>query len=182
MMIRMSVGCAIVLLTAGITFGEIQKPASIRDVDFKKVIVEEQKLLEAELCEHRAGFAVIENLQYADLDGDSKEEAVVTASTCLQGTAGPDIARVYKLTRDGALHILPRDILVSVHEDVEIHFGNEPGLVLSVEKGILVGSFSIHNERDPNCCPMGGVRKIYWRWNGQRFAIRTIRHFPNMRR
>ncbi len=40
---------------------------------------------------------------YHDFDGDGRDEALVTGSSCNTGTAGPDIHSVFKLNADGTL-------------------------------------------------------------------------------
>jgi hypothetical protein len=49
----------------------------------------------------------IDYLEYFDFTGDGQEEAVVVASTCMTGTAGPDIHAVYTREADGGLAELP---------------------------------------------------------------------------
>ena len=45
----------------------------------------------------------INNLEYLDFAGDGNEEAVVVASTCATGTAGPDVHAVLGRQPDGSL-------------------------------------------------------------------------------
>jgi uncharacterized protein YecT (DUF1311 family) len=45
----------------------------------------------------------IDNLEYFDFVGDGNEEAVVVASTCATGTAGPDVHAVVRRNPDGSL-------------------------------------------------------------------------------
>lgn len=45
----------------------------------------------------------IDSLEYYDFDGGGNEEAVVVASTCATGTAGPDVHAVLRLLPDGSL-------------------------------------------------------------------------------
>jgi hypothetical protein len=33
----------------------------------------------------------------------------------------------------------------------------------SIEKAHLVRTFPIYEKDDPNCCPSGGIRKLYYR-------------------
>jgi len=49
----------------------------------------------------------IDHLEYHDFIGDGQEEAVVVASTCMTGTAGPDIHTVYKRDANGRVVELP---------------------------------------------------------------------------
>src|SRR5258708_12149037 len=49
----------------------------------------------------------IVHLEYHDFIGDGQQEAVVIASTCMTGTAGPDIHAVYKRDAGGKVAELP---------------------------------------------------------------------------
>lgn len=46
------------------------------------------------------------SLVYHDFDGDGRQEALVTASSCLTGTAGPDIHSVFAMNTDGSIREL----------------------------------------------------------------------------
>src|SRR3954471_22966894 len=49
----------------------------------------------------------IDHLEYYDFTGDGQPEAIVVASTCMTGTAGPDVHAVYTRRPDGTLAELP---------------------------------------------------------------------------
>src|SRR5262245_45883890 len=68
--------------------------AKITEDELRRVILDAS----AE-CE-RPDQIQISHLEYFDFTGDGQSEAVVVASTCMTGTAGPDIHAVY--TRDSA--------------------------------------------------------------------------------
>lgn len=48
----------------------------------------------------------IDNLDYFDFVGDGNQEAVVVASTCATGTAGPDVHALLRRQPDGSLAAL----------------------------------------------------------------------------
>lgn len=49
----------------------------------------------------------IDHLEYFDFMGSGQQQAVVVASTCDTGTAGPDVHAVYARNTDGGLVELP---------------------------------------------------------------------------
>ena len=51
------------------------------------------------------------SLEYSDLTGDGKEEAVVTAQTCMMGNGGPDIHSVFYLGVSNAIKEYPVDFM-----------------------------------------------------------------------
>jgi len=78
---------------------------------FKKITELEIKTainggLDAEECESLERIH-IDHLEFHDFFGDGQEEAVVVASTCMTGTAGPDVHAVYRRDADGKVVELP---------------------------------------------------------------------------
>ena len=47
------------------------------------------------------GIRAFQHEPYGDLDGDGREEAAVTAFSCLAGNGGPDLIAVFTLTANG---------------------------------------------------------------------------------
>ena len=113
----------------------------------------------------------IDHLEYHDFFGDGQEEAVVVASTCMTGTAGPDIHAVYKRAADGKLVELP---FLNAKGDPPLSnepaandrypvFGN-PNFALAVENGMLVVRWGDSSDRDE---PL----TIWYKWDGTKFAV-----------
>lgn len=78
-------------------------PAKITEAEIKTAINSQSGVDECE----RLDDIHIDHLEYFDLTGDGQDEAVVVASTCMTGTAGPDIHAVYKRDVDGKVVELP---------------------------------------------------------------------------
>jgi hypothetical protein len=98
----------------------------------------------------------INDLAYFDFTGDSIDEAVVVASICATGTAGPDIHSVFTRQPDGSLAEL------KIHAPSE-NRGDLLGRVfynLNVKDGLLVQTFQdTSGRKDPLV--------IKFRWNGR---------------
>ncbi len=81
-------------------------PNPIRNVDFEKYLIQRDKL--TKLCQ---GEPPIKNIQvnYAEITGDGKEEAIVEATSCAMGNGGADIVEVFQLKEDKTLQSLKID-------------------------------------------------------------------------
>lgn len=108
----------------------------------------------------------IDHLEYFDFMGDGNQEAVVVASTCMTGTAGPDVHAVYARNLQGKIVDLPfldaKDN--PPHSDRIPVFGN-PNFELTVENGELVARWVDGSDRGDD--PVIGRYK----WNGHRFVL-----------
>jgi uncharacterized protein YecT (DUF1311 family) len=109
----------------------------------------------------------IDHLEYYDLTGDGQEDAVVVASTCMTGTAGPDIHAVYKRDASGKVVELP------LHDVGEPSFNpsaatlpvfGNPNYGLAVEDGKLVARWMDSSDRkDPLI--------VWYKWDGKNFVL-----------
>jgi uncharacterized protein YecT (DUF1311 family) len=137
------------------------------------------KITEAEILEtiksntdcERADQIHIDHLEYFSFTGDGQEEAVVVASTCMTGTAGPDIHAVYG--RDASGKIIELNVAgpKTVGEMTPATYGRLFGNLnwsLSVNQGLLVESYSDTSGRDKPLV-------ISYKWNGKEFAIESVR-------
>ena len=110
----------------------------------------------------------IDHLEYHDFIGDGQEESVVVASTCMTGTAGPDIHAVYKRDADGRVVELP---FLNAKGDPSFNgsarqlpvFGN-PNYGLAVENGELVARWIDSSDRE---APL----VVWYKWDGKNFVI-----------
>jgi uncharacterized protein YecT (DUF1311 family) len=100
-------------------------------------------------------------LDYYDFKRDGTQQAIVIASTCMTGTAGPDIHSVLSRNSDGELEEMK--IAEVPPETYDSLFGNR-NYTLSVEKGLLVAAFSDGEN----------TVTIKYKWNGEEFAVATI--------
>jgi uncharacterized protein YecT (DUF1311 family) len=114
----------------------------------------------------------IHSVEYHDFIGDGKEEAVVVASTCMTGTAGPDIHAVYKREADGKVAQLPfvnanGDPRLSEGEKKIPVFGNA-NFALTVEDGKLVARWGDSSDREEPAV-------VWYKWDGKRFVVDHVK-------
>jgi uncharacterized protein YecT (DUF1311 family) len=110
----------------------------------------------------------IDHLEYHDFIGDGQQEAVVIASTCMTGTAGPDIHAVYKRDAGGKVAELPFR-----HAEGDPFFNRDGWKIpvfgnanygLAVEKGELVARWSDSSDRE---APFA----VWYKWDGKSFVM-----------
>ena len=110
----------------------------------------------------------IDHLEYHDFFGDGQQQAVVVASTCMTGTAGPDIHAVYKRDAQDKVVELPfrhaeGDPFFN-HSGWKIPvFGNR-NYGLAVEDGELVARWNDSSDRE---APL----VVWYKWDGKEFVV-----------
>lgn len=104
-------------------------------------------------------------LDHYDFKGDGNQEAIVVASTCETGTAGPDIHSV--IARDDSGELVELKIPEADEKAYDSMFGNRNS-DLSVENGLLVSTFQDDAGRETP--PL----VIKYKWNDKEFAIVSI--------
>jgi uncharacterized protein YecT (DUF1311 family) len=108
----------------------------------------------------------IDHLEYFDFTGDGQQEAVVVASTCSTGTAGPDTHAVYKRDVDGKVVELPfldaKGDPPFSNREIPV-FGN-PNYGLAVENGELVARWRDSSDRE---APL----VAWYKWDGKKFVL-----------
>ena len=112
----------------------------------------------------------INNLEYFDFDGDGNEEAVVVASTCSTGTAGPDVHAVVRRQSDGSLAEL------KVPEPTGKQYSALFGRIfyeLNVKNGVLIETYHDESGRED---PL--VIKYRWSANDHAFQIVETKAAP----
>jgi len=103
-------------------------------------------------------------LDYYDFKGDGNEEAIVVASSCATGTAGPDVHSVVGRDASGALTELKLpEVDKSAYDSM---FGNRNS-DLTVNDGLLVETFADDVQRESPLI-------IRYKWNGNEFAVASI--------
>lgn len=151
----------------------------IRKVDFEKYLVMSMNLQEQCAPVYpRDRWLSVDSIQYGDLNGDGKEEAVVRAFSCNSGTGGADILSVYSLNSFGELVELAMDISRGIFEGKNVYEGSRHSSWYKIENGKLVGVFGLYKEGDGNCCPTGGTRKVTYQWDGKKFVISKVDFIP----
>jgi len=111
----------------------------------------------------------IDHLEYYDFTGDGQQEAIVVASTCMTGTAGPDVHAVYTRHPDGTLGELPLlnakgDPPWTAQDDEPIPVFGNPNYTLTVDGGKLVVRWGDSSDRDQ---PL----TVWYKWAGTKFIV-----------
>jgi len=105
-------------------------------------------------------------LDHYDFKGDGNQEAIVVASSCESGTAGPDVHSVF--ARDPSGGLVELKIPEVDNTAYDSMFGNRNS-DFSVEDGLLVETFEDDPGRDTP--PL----VIKYKWNGKEFEIVSIK-------
>jgi len=159
----------------------------IRAVNVKKLLesnafgllpASEMEELKEECADNGRELIEVDNLDYADLDGDGREEAVYAGFTCMSGSGGMDFFGVVKL-RDGKLVDMP----IAPHEDTfkghYLYDGLRGHMGLVVQNGKLVETYPVYaNEKECEACSTGGQRQFIFRWDGNRFVLENVTDVP----
>ena len=109
----------------------------------------------------QGGEIIIARTIYADLTGDGTKEAIVPVSS--GGETLGDIAIFVVGQGPDGLEELLRALPPQEARGGHIEAG--------VESGQLVISWPIYGPDDANCCPSGGSRVRYYRWDGSALVI-----------
>jgi uncharacterized protein YecT (DUF1311 family) len=110
----------------------------------------------------------IDRLEYHDFIGDGQQQALVIASTCMTGTAGPDIHGVYKRDAEGKVVKLPfhhaeGDPFFSSSGWKIPVFGNA-NYSLAAENGELVARWRDSSDRESPLV-------VWYKWDGNEFIM-----------
>lgn len=149
---------------------------NIHDVNFEDLfenIVYKEELA-SDVCMTDQKPIYIDSVKYYDFDGDAKEEAIVRASSCFTGTAGPDINGVYKLSLSGQVIELRVNDNGGVHNGKKLYEDSWKDYGYDVKNNKLINIRPIYKNSDANCCPSGGTREIAYEWNGKEFFISNV--------
>jgi uncharacterized protein YecT (DUF1311 family) len=133
----------------------------------------EQVILEDSDCvDPDAKFAAphrlsISHLEYFDLIGNGKQQAVVVGSTCMTGTAGPDVHAVFERNAEGKVVSLP---FKRVEEEKPLNrlplFGNR-NYTLMVANGRPIAKWKDSSDREE---PL----TIHYKWDGSSFVLESM--------
>ncbi len=162
---------------------------AIRNVDFVALLTREYEQFckdngfteESGFVEHKDWEPIVASsteVTYGDVTGDGNEEASVMARSCVSGTGGPDILRVYTMNATGT----PVELTVGDNnlqfqgKDYGIGFGGH--MHFRIMKGKFIEEWPLYQKGDANCCPSGGMRSAEFQWNGIKLVIQRIYDTP----
>jgi len=164
-------------ILSGACFVLSETEGSIRAIDFEQYLM--PRALEAEELCGTTGQDVLKiwDIEYADLDGDKKEEAIVEAQTCAMGQGGSDITEVYKLTKMGLI-TLPIDrknekLIIPA----EYERAGSRSYRLDVRKGVLVTWYPVYRAGQGRSGPQL-VWSVTYKWNGKAFIPSQVNIVP----
>lgn len=162
---------------------------AIRGIDVKKMLEEnsfrivptsQMEELKEECADNGRDLLDVENLDYADLDGDGQEEAIYEGFTCMSGSGGMDFFGVVKLTRDGKLVDMPIQPHEGPFKGRDVYEGLRGHMSLAVQNGNLVEAYPVYkDEKECEACSSGGDRHFIFRWNGSRFVLENVVDVPD---
>lgn len=130
-----------------------EKKKSVRDVDFLKIVTVGEG-------------SMLTNTEYADYNNDGQEEALITVT--VDGTGGYKEYYVYGYRDDVLTKYLSANITDLKDAYGEGYNGHDK---MEFTSGKLVLSHPVYKPDDPNCCPTGGTKYTYFKWNGSKFII-----------
>jgi len=128
--------------------------AAIRKVDIEKV-----DAVQTLLQRLGSGAIAAEEIVYADLTGDLREEAIVPVTS--QGTLGNIAYAVLTLKSGKPEVILTRTLDRSVAGS---------GLKMEVRDGVLYETAGLYGDEDPLCCP-SQLRLTRFHWDGSLLQV-----------
>lgn len=166
---------SLVALAAGLSlaFQAEPSPRSVREIDFRSYLIRTRHLDECRTLLPDTPLEPIHFLEveYADLDHDGREEAVVEGATCAMGTGGCDIVEVFRLTGRGLepLRISDDGLEQPPYEDRGM--GSTPRL--DVRDGQLTRWWVV-NAKFPEGPRSGWKRTVFYRWVQDRFVVDRI--------
>ena len=137
----------------------IDKVYNIRNIDFQKYLDENY----SECLEIDSSYIVhIEPIIYFDLDKDGKDEAVITAQTCMMGTGGPDIHSVFYLDTSGNIR------------EYEIDYNPNKNTKITGTPMPLIGNRNYYLQvKDSLLCA------VYWDGSGRKYPLSQYFKFEN---
>ena len=164
-----------------VTFVIAENAKSIRDIDLKAYIIKRDNLVEG--CKELYGYIDegpihFWEVEFADLDGDGTEEAVVEAATCVMGTGGSDIVEVLKLLPSGEWKQL--DVTHEGYREPQQYDGMGSTPRLDIKDGKLISWYVIH-AKNPGKPKRGWTKTLIYRWEKNRFVVDRVTETLPMR-
>jgi hypothetical protein len=125
----------------------------------------EQKDVKAQIARIGGGSVAENEIAYADLTGDLREEAIVPITS--GGTMGNISYLIFTPSADGARLLLTRNM------DPK----SVSGLSMTVENGALVEYVGEYGPEDPMCCP-SVLRRTTFKWDGSSLQVSREEKVP----
>lgn len=155
--------------------------SSIHNIDFKSYLLKTSEFLEClvdgkDPCAGKSDTencspAITISVAYADLTGDQNGEAIVQGSSCMTGTAGPDIHKVYQIQPDGKVHELTIPGVDKKYYNVLL--GNI-NYNLFAENGKLLATYTDTSDREKPLV-------IKYKWVEDQFRVESVEAAPTFR-
>ena len=144
------------------------KSKSIRDVDFVKYLTDITYSGiggASEFCMLNQEPIYINKIIYTDIDTDGQEEAIIQASSCFTGTAGPDIFGVYKSVNSKLIELKINDNNGIFH-DKNVYEGlvGNRNFTFDVRNDQIIEEF--HDESDKN-----NPLTLFFQWDGKEITL-----------
>lgn len=162
---------------AALAFQAEPSSRSVREIDFRAYLISTRHLDDCGTLLSDTPLEPIHflDVEYADLDHDGREEAVVEAATCVMGTGGCDIVEVFGLTGRGlrSLRITDEGREPPPYEDRGM--GSTPRL--DVRDGQLTRWWVV-NAKWPELPKSGWKRTLFYRWKEDRFVVDHVEEVP----
>lgn len=138
---------------------------SIKDRDLKTVIDDYYRLRkEFNPKVSLREYYVFADILYGDLTGDNRKDAVVPI---LFGGSGAIQEFFVYGYQDG--YFLTRYFFSEASHENDADFKGHNSI--KIQNQYIVETFPLYKVGDPNCCPTGGMKYIYYKWNGQTFIV-----------
>jgi hypothetical protein len=94
-----------------------------------------------------------------DLDRNQKPELIVVTNSAGSGSYGR--LRIFTPADDQGLQIVEPPVL---NECLNGEYRGHD--LFRIQDGVIVHEFPIYRKEDPNCCPSGGLRRLFYRFTG----------------
>lgn len=147
----------------------------IRGIDMRTELIRLHGL--ERFCEPERALR-LDTVEYADLTGDGREEAVVRGLSCLAGTGGADVVGVVALDGDRPV-MLPMADEGAGLSSPELFVGAAYTPGLAVQEGRLVRYYTMFpKDWDGRHERRGWTRTILYRWDGDGFVVSDVRDTP----
>lgn len=169
--------CVLAVLSSTTHGVATTRKSTIREVEFAQFLLL-RKDLGAALDVECPGVEKIQRLtvNFADLDGDGAEEAVVEATTCRMGNGGADIVEVLKI--DQSRHLVSLKIDDSNFAQGMLYEGQSWTPRLEILNGRLTRWFVMYDRGAGSNPKKGFKRVIHFKWSGDRFVIEKVADLP----